>query len=70
MNNFLVLGISLVIITGPIAFAAFIGGYLWAKREVEKATKMTSRVIYSVDLPDDLPEFRTTVTQRDKRNVF
>ena len=65
MNNFLVLGISLVIITGPIAFVAFLAGYNYAKR-----VKMTGRIIYSVDLPDDLPEFRTTVTQRDKRHVL
>jgi hypothetical protein len=64
MNNFLVLGISLVIITGPIAFAAFLAGYGYAQRERSKALKAAARPI---DTPD---EYQTVVIQRDRRHVL
>jgi hypothetical protein len=71
MNNFLVLGISLVIITMPIGFTAFLLGYSWGKREAERRFILTAHNVMDFpDLPDDLPEYRTVVTQRDRRHVL
>ena len=61
MHNFLVLGISLAIITGPIAFVAFLAGYNYAKR-----VKMTVHNV-SIDEPD---EYRTVIHRHNKRTII
>ncbi len=64
MHNYIVLGIALAIISGPIAFVAFLAGYEWARREQSKAMRMTVRAI---DTPD---EHQTVIVRNNRRTVI
>ena len=64
MNNVVVLSVALFMVVLPLTFVAFLAGYSWAKREVEKSMRMTVRAI---DTPD---EHQTVVFKGNKRTVI
>ena len=64
MHSYIVLGIAIAIISGPLAFPAFLLGYEWARREQSKAMRMTVRAI---DTPD---EHHTVIVKNNRRTVI